>query len=109
MPCYCLLKSQQGDLLLRKEVLMRRKLLGLIASSIAGVVLLASCGPVQASSSEETRPERNTNPKVGWVYVSTDPHGGKVYKRCDGGTLVYAMYEYRRGGLTAIANSPECS
>lgn len=87
---------------------MRRKLLALIASSIAGVVLLASCGPAQ-SSSEEARPERNTNPKVGWVYVSTDPHGGKVYKRCDGGTLIYAMYEYRRGGLTAIANSPECS
>ena len=88
---------------------MRRKLLGLIASSIAGVVLLASCGPVQASSSEETRPERNTNPKVEWVYVSTDPQCGKVYKRCDAGTLLYVMYDYRRGGLTAVPNSPECS
>lgn len=87
---------------------MRRELLGLIASSIAGVVLLASCGPVQ-SSSEEARPEQNTDPKVGWVYVSTDPQCGKVYKRCDGGTLLYIMYDYRRGGLTAIANSPECS
>lgn len=88
---------------------MRRKLLGLIASSIAGVVLLASCGPAQTSSSEETRPEQNTDPKVGWVYVFTDPQCGKVYKKCDGGTLVYVMYDYRRGGLTAIANSPECS
>ena len=88
---------------------MRRKLLGLIASSIAGVVLLASCGLVQASSSEEARPEQNTDPKVGWVYVSTDPHGGKVYKRCDAGTLLYVMYDYRRGGLSAIPNSPECS
>ena len=87
---------------------MRRKLLGVIVGTITSVALLVSCSPAQ-SSSEETRPERNTNPKVGWVYVSTDPHGGKVYKRCDGGTLVYAMYEYRRGGLTAIANSPECS
>lgn len=87
---------------------MRRKLLGVIVGTITSVALLVSCGPVQ-SSSEETRPEQNTDPKVGWVYVSTDPHGGKVYKRCDGGTLVYAMYEYRRGGLTAVPNSPECS
>ena len=87
---------------------MRRKLLGVIVGTITSVALLVSCGPAQ-SSSEETRPEQNTDPKVGWVYVSTDPHGGKVYKRCDGGTLVYAMYEYRRGGLTAVPNSPECS
>lgn len=87
---------------------MRRKLLGVIVVTITSVALLASCGPAQ-SSSEEARPEQNTDPKVGWVYVSTDPHGGKVYKRCDGGTLVYAMYEYRRGGLTAVPNSPECS
>ena len=87
---------------------MRRKLLGVIVGTITSVALLVSCGPAQ-SSSEETRPERNTNPKVGWVYVSTDPHGGKVYKRCDGGTLIYTMYEYRRGGLTAVPNSPECS
>ena len=87
---------------------MRRKLLGLIASSIAGVVLLVSCGPSQ-SSSEETRPERNTDPKVGWVHVFTDPKDVSVHKKCDGSTLVYVMYEYRSGGLTAIANSPECS
>lgn len=87
---------------------MGRKLLGLIASSIAGVALLVSCGPAQ-SSSEEARPEQNTDPKVGWVYVSTDPQCGKVYKRCDAGTLLYVMYDYRRGGLTAVPNSPECS
>lgn len=81
----------------------------MIAGAIASVALLASCDPAQSSSSEETRSERNTtDPKVGWVHVFTDPHGGKVYKKCDGDTLLYVMYEYRRGGLTAIANSPEC-
>lgn len=87
---------------------MRRKLLGVIVGTITSVALLVSCGPAQ-SSSEETRPERNTDPKVGWVHVFTDPKDVSVHKKCDGSTLVYVMYEYRSGGLTAIANSPECS
>lgn len=87
---------------------MRRKLLGVIVGTITSVALLASCGPAQ-SSSEETRPERNTDPKVGWVHVFTGPKDVNVHKKCDGSTLVYVMYEYRSGGLTAIANSPECS
>lgn len=87
---------------------MRRKLLGVIVGTITSVALLASCGPAQ-SSSEETRPEQNTDPKVGWVHVFTDPKDVSVHKKCDGSTLVYVMYEYRSGGLTAIANSPECS
>lgn len=87
---------------------MRRKLLGVIVGTITSVALLVSCGPAQ-SSSEEVRPERNTDPKVGWVHVFTDPKDVSVHKKCDGSTLVYVMYEYRSGGLTAIANSPECS
>lgn len=59
-------------------------------------------------------PQTNANdPRQGWVTVGKDPGVAlnfKVFKRCDGSTLLYVTsLAYNGGGaVSAIADSPEC-
>ena len=82
---------------------MYAKLVG--AFAIAGgilmmlAVILSSSGPLFYT---EKPPSTNTNPLVGPVYF--DSTNDKLYKVCDGTTLVYVIDT----GGSAVANSPEC-
>lgn len=52
--------------------------------------------------------DASDNPKEGVVRVFPDNNVPSFYKRCDGTTLIYWFEGDRRGGLTAVPDSPEC-
>ncbi len=76
------------------------KIFAALAIAFACMVM-ASCG----ASPRETQVN---NPREGIVRVFPDNNVPSFYKRCDGTTLIYWFEGDRRGGLTAVPDSPEC-
>lgn len=73
-------------------------------------VVLAACS---VSTPAGADPPPNTDPRSGWVLVVADeePLGSvSVYKRCDGGTLLYLSPGSHSGAhsVAAVPGSPEC-
>ena len=66
-----------------------------------------TCGAV-ACDDPFQRGDASDNPKEGVVRVFPDNNVFSFYKRCDGTTLIYWFEGDRRGGLTAVPDSPEC-
>jgi hypothetical protein len=89
----------------RNEDVMRRLVLSSVAA--ATLALVAGCGTM--SSSQSSEPPPNTDPTKDWVQVWDTGNTGqqRLWKRCDGTTLIYWDRDYR-AGVAAIANSPEC-
>mgnify|MGYP000430693412 FL=1 len=70
-------------------------------------VIVLTCGTV-ACNDPSQRGDASDNPKEGVVRVFPDNNVPSFYKRCDGTTLIYWFEGDRRGGLTAVPDSPEC-
>lgn len=70
-------------------------------------VIVLTCGTV-ACNDPSQRGDASDNPKEGIVRVFPDNNVPSFYKRCDGTTLIYWLEGDRRGGLTAVPDSPEC-
>ena len=70
-------------------------------------VIVLTCGTV-ACNDPSQRGDASDNPKEGVVRVFPDNNVFSFYKRCDGTTLIYWFEGDRRGGLTAVPDSPEC-
>ena len=94
------------------KVHFRAGVLGAIGLTV--VACLAGCGdgsmidtaatPTSTQVASATR-----SPKTGWVVVyQGQGNSPSVYKRCDGTTLMYVAYGYHSGGISVVANSPEC-
>lgn len=96
------------------------------ALAVASTLSLSACGGIAGTTSSgdtTSGPEvtrvltvkevaANTDPKKGWVLVSNDLIGGYeafVVKRCDGTTLLYVQFGYRKGGPAVVADSTECT
>jgi len=70
-------------------------------------VIVLTCGTV-ACNDPSQRGDASDSPKEGVVRVFPDNNVPSFYKRCDGTTLIYWFEGDRRGGLTAVPDSPEC-
>lgn len=86
-----------------KNTIMYVKIIGALATA-AGImmgiaVILSSSSPLVYT---EKPPSTNRDPLVGPVFF--DKTNDKLYKVCDGTTLVYVIDT----GGSAVANSPEC-
>ena len=86
-----------------KNTAMYVKIIGAFAVAAGIVMVLAA---LLSSSGTlfyiEKPPSTNTNPLVGPVFF--DNTNDKLYKVCDGTTLIYVIDT----GGSAVANSPEC-
>lgn len=71
-------------------------------------VIVLTCGTVACDNDPFQRGGASDNPKEGVVRVFPDNNVFSFYKRCDGTTLIYWFEGDRRGGLTAVPDSPEC-
>lgn len=71
-------------------------------------VIVLTCGTVACDNDPFQRGDVSDNPKEGVVGVFPDNNVFSFYKRCDGTTLIYWFEGDRRGGLTAVPDSPEC-
>ena len=71
-------------------------------------VIVLTCGTVACDNDPFQRGVLVTTLKRGVVRVFPDNNVFSFYKRCDGTTLIYWFEGDRRGGLTAVPDSPEC-
>ena len=105
-----------------------RKKVGAMLGVVAGAGLaISGCGaPISetaiatATAQEQTESTDDSIPDLDWQVVdqgctdeaSCEPGEvieGSVEKACEGTTLLYRYEGFRRAGLTAIPNSPECT
>jgi len=105
-----------------------QKKLGVALGVVASAALaLSGCGaPISetatatATTQEQTESTDDSTPDLDWQVVdqgctdeaSCEPGEvieGSVEKACEGTTLLYRYEGFRRAGLTAIPNSPECT
>ena len=105
-----------------------RKKVGAMLGVVASAALaISGCGaPITetatatAAAQEQTESTDDSIPDLDWQVVdqgctdeaSCEPGEvieGSVEKACEGTTLLYRYEGFRRAGLTAIPNSPECT
>ena len=90
-----------------------------IALVCALALATTACGTSSSSSADadpppasQPTPSSNTDPRKGWVMVEegdiNDNEKPYIAKKCDGTTLLYWAAGYRKGGISAVPNSPEC-
>lgn len=114
--------EQLGSKSRRNQLLIK---CGAIIGAAAALLTLASCdnrnhtdrqSPTAAATPGKSvptaQPEQLTTeddgpPYLDWQRVEKFDEGF-IDKACDGTTLLYRFAERKRGGLTAIPNSPEC-
>ena len=113
-------KFSIGDI---SESLRKRvgKTLGFI--TVATLVVSGCAAPTSETKpadtkqgQEDTQTDSKGRPDLDWTPVDSgcgrdcekgEPVG-EISRACDGTTLIYVYRDYRRGGITAIPNSPKC-
>lgn len=99
---------------------MNTRIVAVVATVLLGLTLTgcaASSGVDQTSEAAPKEMSTQTNPRLGWVFVSNVQQGNttyEIYKKCDGDTLMYVSVDEYNGsymqpnGPQLIASSPEC-